>query len=119
MNWWVRSKKISTIVNYTEHFLLLASTITVCISIATFASLGDIPIVVTSSAVGLKTCAITAGTKTYKSIVENRRRNNVEVLTSKAFANSYISHDEFVSVSNVIRVWWDEKRNQKFKNFIV
>ena len=78
MNWWVRSKKISTIVNYTQHFLLLASTITVCISIATFASLGDIPIVVTSSAVGLKTCAITAGTKTHKSIVKNRRRNMIK-----------------------------------------
>ena len=76
MNWWVRSKKISTIVNYTQRFLLWASTITECILIAAFASLGDIPIVVTSSAVGLKTCAITAGTK--KSIVKNRRRNMIK-----------------------------------------
>ena len=42
------------------HFIL-ASTITGCISISAFASLLGIPIGFTSSAIGLKICAITTG----------------------------------------------------------
>ena len=57
-----KHKKVSTI-NYIELFLILASTITRCISISTFASLVGIPIGITSSAIGLEICAITAGIK--------------------------------------------------------
>ena len=56
-------KKLCTILNYIEHFLILASTITACISIFAFASLIRIPTGITSSAIGLKTCSITAGIK--------------------------------------------------------
>ena len=56
-----KHKKICTNLNYIEHFLILASTITGCISISAFASLIGIPIEITSSAIGLKICAITAG----------------------------------------------------------
>ena len=66
MNWWVKStKKICTTLNYIEHFLILAITITVCVSISFFASLVGISIGITSSAIGLKICAITAGNKRY------------------------------------------------------
>ena len=58
-------KKICTSLNYIEHFLILISTITVCIWISSFTSLVGIPIGVTSSAMGLKICAITAGIKKY------------------------------------------------------
>ena len=58
-------KKICTSLNYIEHFLILISTITVCIWISSFTSLVGIPIGVTSSAIGLKICAITAGIKKY------------------------------------------------------
>ena len=54
-------KKVCTILNYIEHFVILASTITGCISISAFASLIGIPIGITSSAIELKICAITAG----------------------------------------------------------
>ena len=55
MNWWVEStKKVFTTLSYIEHFLILASTITRCISISAFASLLDIAIGITSSAVALK-----------------------------------------------------------------
>ena len=47
-------KKVCTTLNYIKHYLILASTITGYISIAAFASLLDIPIGITSSAVGLK-----------------------------------------------------------------
>ena len=43
--------------------------VTGCISITAFASLPGITIIVTSSAIGLKLCAITAAIKTYKSII--------------------------------------------------
>ena len=62
-------KKVCTSLNYIEHFLILASTITECISISAFDSLLGIPIVITSSAIGLKVCTITAGIEKYKSII--------------------------------------------------
>ena len=49
-----RHKKVCTTLNYIEHFLILASTVTGCISISSLASLIDIPIGITSSAIGLK-----------------------------------------------------------------
>ena len=56
--------------NYTEQLLILVSTTTGFISISTFAFLIGIPIVITSSAIGLKICAVTAGIKKYKSIIK-------------------------------------------------
>ena len=58
-----RHKKDCATLNYIEHFLILASTMTGCFSIPAFASLIRIPIGVKSSAIGLKICAITAGIK--------------------------------------------------------
>ena len=49
--------------NYIEHLLISMSTVTGCVSISAFASLVGIPIVITSSAIILKICAITAGIK--------------------------------------------------------
>ena len=54
-------KKVCKTLNYIEHYLLLASTITACISISAFATWLGIPIGITSSAIGLKTCTIAAG----------------------------------------------------------
>ena len=47
-----KHKKVCTTLNYFELFLMLASTITGCISISAFASLIGIPIGITSSATG-------------------------------------------------------------------
>ena len=58
-----KHKKVCTTQSYIEHFLILVSTITGCISNSAFASLIGIPIGITSSAIGLKICAITAGIK--------------------------------------------------------
>ena len=58
-----KHKSICTTLNYIEHFLILASTITGFISISDFASLLGISIGIKSSAIGLKTCAIAAGIK--------------------------------------------------------
>ena len=49
-----KHKKVCTTLNYIEHFLILGSRITGCISISAFASLVGIPIGITSSAIRLK-----------------------------------------------------------------
>ena len=89
--------------------LTVISTITECVSISSFDSLGGIPVGITSSAVGLKVFAITAGIKKYKSVIRKKKKkpgklvllaksklNNIEVLISIALIDSNFSHDQFV-----------------------
>ena len=64
-----KHKKVRMTLNYMEHFLILASTNTVCVFITFFSSLVGIPIGITSSTIGVKICAITARIKKYKSII--------------------------------------------------
>ena len=66
-------KKVSTTLNYIEHFLILASTITECISTSAFSSLIGISVGIMSSAIGLKIFRIAAGNKNYKSITEKKK----------------------------------------------
>ena len=58
-----KHKNVCITLNYAEHFLILASAITGCTSVSAFASLLGISIGITSSAIGLKICVITAGIK--------------------------------------------------------
>ena len=64
-----KHKKVRMTLNYMEHFLILASTNTVCVFITFFSSLVGIPIGITSSTIGVKICAITARIKMYQSII--------------------------------------------------
>ena len=63
-----------------------------------------IPIGITSSAVGLKMCVVTAGIRKYKSIIKKKRKqhnhivllskaklNTIEILMSKASINEFVS----------------------------
>ena len=68
-----KHKKFCAAPNYIEHFLLLAPTTTVCTLIFAFTSLTGILMGITSSAIGLKICAVTAGIKKYKSIIKKKR----------------------------------------------
>ena len=65
-----KHKKVCITLIYIEDLPILASTITECASISSFGSLVGIPVGITSSAIGLKLCAITAGIKKYKSIIK-------------------------------------------------
>ena len=108
--------------NYFEHILILASTITVCVPISAFASLAGIPIGNMSSSMGLKMCVITARIKKYKSIhksiIKKKKKkhdkivlsaksksklNSIEVLISKALISSVINHDEFALINSVLK----------------
>ena len=66
-----------------------------------------------SSAIGLKTFAITAGIKKYKSIIKKTKKelDKIELLTKsksnsikvlKASVDSNISHDKFLLVNNAL-----------------
>ena len=55
--------------NHVEHLFILVSAVTGCVSIFAFASLVAISVGITSSALGIKICAITAGIKKYKSFI--------------------------------------------------
>ena len=91
---------------------------------------------ITSSAVEIKTCAITAGIKRYKSIIKKKRKkhdkivllgkdklNTIEVLISKALIDSYISHDEYFSINNVLKEYYEMKEEIKnpetFEKYII
>ena len=119
--------------NYIEHLLVQASTVTGCASISAFASLVCVCLlVITSSAAGINICAITAGIKKYKSIIKETKKkhdkivllgkdklNTIEVLIFKALIDSYISHDEFVSVNNVFKEYNGMKEDIKNPEFSV
>ena len=118
-----KHKKVRSTLSCIEHFLILACTVTGCISISIFASLFGIPIGITSSVIGLKTWAITAGIKKYKPIIKKEKKkhdkivllektklNSIEVLISKALIHSNISHDDFVLLNNVLKEYDDIKK---------
>ena len=65
-----------TPLNYIEHFLILASSIAGYISISASVSLFGVLIGITSSAIGLKICAITRGFKRLKSIIKKKKKKH-------------------------------------------
>ena len=84
-----KHKNVCTTLNYIKHFLILASTITGCNSISAFASLIGILIGIMSFAIGLKICAITAEIKTYKSMINKKKKKHDKiVLLAKSKLNS-------------------------------
>ena len=71
-----KHEKVCVTLNYIENFLILASAVTGCISLSAFSSLLGILIGITSSAIGLKMCAIAAGIKKYKSIIKKKKKKH-------------------------------------------
>ena len=117
---------VCTTLNYIENFLILVSAVTGCVSISVFPSLVGIPIVITSSAVGLKICVITAAIKKQKPIIKKKKNkpdkivllaksklNSTEFLISKALVDSLVIHDEFVMINNVPKEHVEMKEETK------
>ena len=71
-----KHKKICVTLNYIEYFLTLASGVSGCISISTFASLLNISIGNTTSDRGLKIGSVSAGIKTHKSIIKKNKKKH-------------------------------------------
>ena len=66
-----------------KHLLILAFTFTGWVSTSAFASLVGIPVGIAISAVGLKTFAITAGIKKYKSIIKKKGKKHDKIVLSR------------------------------------
>ena len=111
-----KHKKVCRIFNYFEHFLAFFSVVSGYVSVSVSASLIDVPLNFASSAVGLKTCTLTAAIKKYNSVIKNEREKNnkivllvktklntIDVLISKALINLRINDGKFASVDNVLR----------------
>ena len=82
-----------------------------------------VPVGITSSEIGLKIYAVTAGIKKYKSIIKKKKKkhdrvvllaksklNSIEVSIYKVLVDSVISHDEFLLVTNVIKEYSEIKK---------
>ena len=87
------------------------------------------PIRITSSAIGLKNCAIAAGIKKYKSIIKKKKKVPDKIvllaksklismtlisLISMTLIDSVISHDEFVLINNVLKEY--NKMKEEIEN---
>ena len=80
---------------------------------------------ISSTGIGLKLCAITAGIKNYKLIIKKKKKQNkivllpkskwnrIEVLISEVLTDLVISHDEFVLINNVLREYNNMKKDIK------
>ena len=121
-----KHRKVCATLIYIEHFLILASIISGCVSMSAFVSLIGIPIKIASSAIGLKICAIGiyAGIAKYESIIKKKKHhqiallaksnlNSIEVLFPRALIDSNIKYDELVLINNVLK---KEKKKLKIKN---
>ena len=119
-------KETCKYLNYSDRLFILASTITGSVSISAFSSTVCVSWGITSSAVGIKFITITAAIKKYKSFIKKKKKNHdkivflgkdklntIEVLISKALVESYISHDKFVSVNNILREYNEIKEEIK------
>ena len=92
-------------------------------------SLIGIPVGITSSAIGLKICAIAGSIKKYKSITKKKRKkhdkivllakcklNSSEVLISKTLIGLNITHNEFVLINIILQEYDDMKEKNKNPN---
>ena len=113
---------------WTPTYFILVSAVTGCVSISDFASLVDISVGVTISAVELKFFVITEGVKKYKSIIKkkkkkydkrvflaNSRWNSIEILISKTLIDWNITHDVIFSIVNVLKEYDDMKQEIKIQ----
>ena len=72
-------KKKSNYLIYVQHFLILVSTVTGCVSTSAFASLVFVIVGITSFGAEIIICAVTAGIKKYKSTIsKNEKRNMIK-----------------------------------------
>ena len=126
-----KHEKVCWVLNYIENLLILIATLTGSVSISAFASLVCIPIGITSPAIGLNFCVITARIKEYKSISKKKKKkqdkNSIinKNLISKALIDSNISLNQFVLINNSLKEFYDmleEIKNsndkKKFKLYI-
>ena len=73
-----KCKKVSKTLNYVEHVLILASTVTGCVCISTFTYLVGILVAIANS-VWIIIRAMTVTLKKYKSIIKKKKKKHDQV----------------------------------------
>ena len=108
-------KKVSAVWNYIEHQLILLFTVSPFVSLSAFA-LAATHIEITSSAIELKICAITAGIKKNKSIIKKEKKKHDKiVLLAKSklnigqFLTSKALIDEFILANDMLKEFYHIK----------
>ena len=101
-----KHEKVCTTLNHVKHLLILASTVTGCVSICASFNCRNQNIEVNYK----------KKTKKHdkKMLLGKANLNAIEFLLSKALIDIYISHDEFVSVNNVLRE--NNEKKEEIKN---
>ena len=108
--------KVCRVLNYIEHLLVLVSAVTGCVSISTFASLVGILVGICEFCSRIKKCVITAGIKNHKPLIKKKKKkhyetvllaksklNSIDDFISKTLIDSIITHNEFVSINNMLK----------------
>ena len=119
----MKNKRRHVSIEIIEHLLILAKTISGCVSISALGSLVCAPIGVTTYTIGIIIYEITARINKYTSIIKKKKTKHDRIvllgkdklktnedLISKALIDSYISHDEFVSVNNVLSEYYEMEK---------
>ena len=119
----MKNKRRHVSIEIIEHLLILAKTISGCVSIPALGSLVCAPIGVTTYTIGIIIYEITARINKYTSIIKKKKTKHDRIvllgkdklktnkdLISKALIDSYISHDEFVSVNNVLSEYYEMEK---------
>ena len=84
-----KQRTVYRVLNHSEHLLVLFTTVTGCVSISAFASSVGIPRGITSSAIDLKFCVITAGIRKYTSTIKKKKKAHDKIaLLAKSKLNS-------------------------------
>ena len=92
--------------------------------------IAGIPLVITSSKIGLKICVIAAGITKYKLIIKKKKKehgrilslaksklNSVEVLIVKALTDPNFNHGEFVWINDMPNEF--DEMKEEIKNYII
>ena len=116
-------KKVCKTLNYTEHLLILVSTI-----IGNWYCLVGIPECITSTAITTNISIITAWIKNYESTkkkkekwlksIASKKLNTIEILISKALIVLNFSHYELVLINNVLKEYDNMKESKDSNNKI-
>ena len=119
--------------NFVENLLVLVWIVNGSVSISASVLLVCVPAGIAKSAVGLNIWVIIPRIKKYQLIFKRKKKkhdkivllgkdklNSIEVLISNTLIDSYVSHDEFVSVSKVLREYYEMKEGIKYpETFVV
>ena len=75
-----KHKKACRSLNYFEHFLIFISAVSCYVSVSEFVSLVGVSVGLASSLVVVRTCAVPAGIKRYKSVIKKKRKKDNKIV---------------------------------------